>query len=341
MWSDDASRLALVELWASGSLRQRKRQAEAWADLAQLPWTRRTGRRDELSLAEDSRDKLEVLLDRCFPRWRDAVRQLRRAGLPADLHGWRQLQEVHRGAALPASLPPRLNQRTATAALGAHSKATLGERLRAALGPLEVTRDSLIRVRPNPGLQVRRGRETFNAEVLAACLGELALTERALRDGTVLCGVLPRALLLCENVGFYIDIRAPEGWAVVHVPGWNTSTTRLLLSALPDVPVVHFGDLDPNGVRIVAHLQAIRPDLIWAVPDFWEEQIPLRSQKKEWPPDLDLDGTPGMVGRLAGMGLWLEQEPLALDPRLTGYLESIISQGSVAEQNEADGALEE
>jgi len=325
MWSDEESRLALLELWACGTLHRRKRQAEAWDELAVLPWTRRTGRRDELSLVEDSKAHLEVLLDRCFVGWRDLVRQLGHAGLSADIHGWRQLQELRRGATLPASLPPRLNQRTATAALGAHSKATLGEQLRAALGPVEVTRDSLIRMRPSPGLLVRREGETWSAEVLADCLGELALTERALTDGTVLCGILPRALLLSENVGFYIDVPPPEGWAVVHVPGWNTSTTRLLLSALPTVPVVHFGDLDPNGVRIVAHLQLIRPDLVWAVPDFWEEQIPLRGQKKDWPPDLDLNGVPALVKRLAAERLWLEQEPLALDPRLPGYLEALVT----------------
>ena len=52
-------------------------------------------------------------------------------------------------------------------------------------------------------------------------------------------------------------------------------------------------------------------------------------------------GAPGRVGRLASEGLWLEPEPLALDPRLTGYLESLIRQGSVADMNEADGVPEE
>ena len=43
--------------------------------------------------------------------------------------------------------------------------------------------------------------------------------------------VLPKAVLLVENVGFYIDVTAPAGWMVVHVPGWNTATTQLLLSS--------------------------------------------------------------------------------------------------------------
>ncbi|MDW7710789.1 MAG: hypothetical protein SCH98_09960 [Deferrisomatales bacterium] len=325
MWSDEAHRLALLELWATGCLKRRKNQGDAWYELSELPWTRRTSRRDELALDEGHRRDLERLLDRSWPDWRDLLTELERHDLSLDLHGWKTLQQRRRADGLPEILPDRLNQRTATAALGSHSKATLGERLRQALGPLEVTRDGLIRIRPNEGLLVERGSETWSATMLAGFLGELALTERALRDGTTLGGTLPTALLLVENVGFYIDVPAPPRWMVAHVPGWNTATTRLLFDALPTVPVVHFGDLDPNGVRIVAHLQLLRPDLLWAVPDFWEEQISLRGLRCDWPSDLDLTAAPALVQRLAREGMWLEQEALALDPRLTGYLKEILS----------------
>lgn len=325
MWQDEAHGLALLELWASGSLKRRKVQAEAWDELARLPWTRRTARRDELVLDEAHRAELEVLLHRSLPGWRDLLAELGRHELPADLHGWKRLQQARRAQGLPAALPDRLNQRTATAALGAHSKATLGERLREVLGPIEVTRDGLIRLRPSPGLLVKRGCRTWSAEELSGCLGELALTERALRDGTRLGGPPPNALLLVENVGFYVDVPVLSGWMVAHVPGWNTATAGLLLGMLPAVTVVHFGDLDPNGVRIVAHLQSLRQDLIWAVPDFWEEQIAVRGLKRQWPRDLDLDGLPALVQRLAREGIWLEQEPLALDPRVPSYLGDLVA----------------
>ncbi len=324
MWRDTAERLALLELWATASLKRRKGQGEAWDELARLPWTRRTSRVDEIILDEDHRTELQALLDRSFSGWRDLLAELIRSDLSPDLHGWKQLQQNHRKADLPAMLPDRLNRRTATAAVGDHSKATLGEHLLKVLGPIEVTRDGLIRIRPNPGLIVERADERWDGQQLARCLGELALTERALRDGTTLEGTLPKALLLAENVGFYIDVPVPDGWMVAHVPGWNTATIRRLLDTLAAVPVVHFGDLDPNGVRIVAHLQQMRPDLIWAVPDFWEEQISLRGQKKTWPAELDLTRAPALVQRLAEEGVWLEQEPLALDPRIPGYLEDLV-----------------
>jgi len=324
MWACEAHWLALLELWARGRLRRRKAQADAWDELALLPWTRRTSRRDELALEERCRPELASLLDRSFPAWRETLAACERRGLPPDVLGWKDLQQARRRAGLSTKLPGRLNRRTAAAAVGAHSKSTLGARLRGSLGPVEVTRDGLIRLRPSPGLLVGRDGTLWRAEDLARCLGEVALTERALRDGTVIAGVRPRALLLVENVGFYIDVPVPEGWLAAHVPGWNTATIRILLEALPDVPVVHFGDLDPNGARIVAHLQSLRPDLIWAVPPFWEEQVPLRGRRKAWPPGLDLVGAPPLVRRLAAEGIWLEQEVLALDARVPEYLEGLL-----------------
>lgn len=110
-------------------------------------------------MAEDHRCDLKRLLDRSLPNWRALLGELRRRELAADIHGLKKLQQELRAAGLPASLPARLNQRTATAVLGSHSKATLGEHLRATLGPLEVTRDGLIRLRPNPGLLIERAGE--------------------------------------------------------------------------------------------------------------------------------------------------------------------------------------
>ncbi len=327
MWDEEASRLALLELWATGSLRRRRSQGESWDELARLPWTRRSSRQGELLLHEAHRGDLETLLDRCFVGWREVLGDLRERGLSTDLSGWRRLRELARRAELPERLPERLNRRTLSATLGAHSKVTLGERLSQALEPLEVTTDGLIRIRPNQGLCVARGPgdERWSAEELTRLLGELTLTERAIRGSTRFDGILPRAILLAENVGFFVDVRAPAGWMVAHVPGWNTRIVRMVFELLPRIPVVHFGDLDPNGVRIVAHLRLVRPDLIWAVPPFWEEHVPLRAQRGSWPSELDLTDAPPLVRRLAAREQWLEQEVLALDPRLPGYLEGLLA----------------
>jgi hypothetical protein len=129
-------------------------------------------------------------------------------------------------------------------------------------------------------------------------------------------------VLLVENLGPYRDLVAPAGWLVAHVPGWNTATLRLLLAQVRGVVVVHFGDLDPAGVRIYEHLRAIHPDLRWVVPDFWSERIGTHGLRGEWPPDLVVTAAPPLVRDLAARGLWLEQECIVLDPRLKAALES-------------------
>ncbi|WP_309895692.1 Wadjet anti-phage system protein JetD domain-containing protein [Archangium sp.] len=241
-----------------------------------------------------------------------------------DASGWKRLKDQERQTVMPPMLPERLNLRTAAAVLAEHSKATLSEAHLESLGAVTVTRDGIIRLRPSSGLLLRRGNEEYDAGELARVLGEVALTERALQDGTCLAGERPVALLLVENIGPYIDLRPPPGWLVAHVPGWNTATVKLLFEQLAEVPVVHFGDLDPNGLRIVQHLRELCPSLLWAVPDFWSEHIKCRARTCTWPEDLDLQAAPGWVRELATCGRWLEQELIALDPRLSGALEAIV-----------------
>lgn len=93
-------------------------------------------------------------------------------------------------------------------------------------------------------------------------------------------------------------------------------TLRLLLAQFDGVPVVLFGDLDPNGVRIARHLRESWPGLRRLVPEFWREYLPTHALERDWPDNLSLEGEPPLVQDLASCGLWLEQEPIVLDPRL-------------------------
>lgn len=318
MWERDEDRLALLELLEAGRLRRRAGQGEAWALLDQLPWTRRTGRRGEFELVPEHRATVVELLGRVWPDWRlwrDVLVERALSPTPAD---WRRLQDLLRAEEM-AELPQRLNRRTATSAVAPHSKSSLSLIRRAALGDTTVTRDGIVRLRPPSGLRLVRGGEAIEASAVAGILGEVAITERALLDGTVLEGEV-RAALLVENLGPYQDLEPPDEWLVVHVPGWDTATVRLFLGLLSEVPVVHFGDLDPAGVRIFRHLRRIHPALRWAVPEFWAEHVEKRTLPGEWPDDLDLDDAPALVHELASRGLWLEQELIALDPRLQAAL---------------------
>lgn len=325
MWDRDDHRLALLALLDTGTLRRRATNAQAYDELSHLGWARRTRRRDELELEPHRRADIERLLSRVWPDWRDVLARLHQHALPVDATSLQRLREIERPSALPESLPAQLNQRVASAALAPHSKARLRDEHLNRLADVTITHDGLVRLRPSPGLIVRRGHEAHDAAALSTLLGELALSERALRSGTRIEGERPRALLTVENVGAYVEMAPPEGVCVVHVPGWDTLSAALLLESFADIPVVHFGDLDPNGLRITTHLRTLHPDVRWAVPDFWSEHLEGRARTCLWPKHLVPDDAPALVKSLAARSLMLEQEPLVLDPRLTAALEALIT----------------
>lgn len=325
MWDRSLHRIALLELAVTGKIIKRQDQDEACSELLALRWVRRTGRQHELVLADEHRGKVEDLLGKMWPGWRSIAADLVVRGLPPTPRGLQQLEDMQRQATLAAPLPPQLNQRTATAAVGPHSKALLTEQRRLALGDVDLTRDGIVRVRPHAGLQLRRAGTTLPLEAHRAMLGEVALPERAIQAGLELAGPPPALVLLVENVGPYIDLAAPPDWLVAHVPGWNTKTAELLLAHLPDVPVLLFGDLDPAGVAIAAHLQSLHPPLRWVTFDLWRTLLPEYAQFGAWPEDLDLHTAPPLVQELARDSTWLEQERLTLHTNLVAELLAVAT----------------
>lgn len=323
MWEAADERLALLELLSRGALKRRRTQGTAFDALAELPWTRVTGRRDEVGLVEERRHELVTLIERVWPAWRDELADLTAQGLAPTPEGWGRLLDARRAAGLP-ELPERLNRRTAAALAAPHSKATLTEGRRAALGDTEATHDGTVRLRPPAGLVARTSRGDVDLAAVARALGEVAIPERAFLDGLQLEGAL-RAVLLVENLGAWRDLPAPEGFLLAHVPGWDTATVARLLDHVAYVPVLHFGDLDPNGVRIYLHLRERRPDLRWFVPAFWAELVDSHGLRAPWPADLDVSAAPALVRDLAARGLWLEQERIVVDHRISAALESAVS----------------
>jgi hypothetical protein len=309
-------------LLVRGTLKRRRSQSTTWDALAELPWTKRTGRRDEIALVESRRSELVALLDRAWPTWGAALTELTVRGLPPTPDGWTALEDAQRGEGLPL-LPDQLNRRTAAALAAPHSKATLTERRLAALGDIDAMHDGSVRLRPPIGLRIRTPLGALDLASIAAVLGEVSLPERALKRGLEFDGPI-RAVLLVENLGAFCDLPSLEGWLFAHVAGWDTATVIRLLERLAHLPVVHFGDLDPNGARIFQHLRTQHPGLRWFVPSFWAEFIESRAQRGSWPRDFDLSTAPLLVRELAARDLWLEQEPLCVDPRTPTALEAML-----------------
>jgi len=323
IWESDTARLALLELLSGGTLKRRRTQVEAYDTLAELPWTRATGRRDEIGVVVERRKELAGLIDRVWPAWRDVLADLVAAGLPPTPEGYSRLLDLERAAGIPG-LPDRINRRTAAALTASHSKASLTEARRSALGETNPSHDGSIRLRPPAGLSARTATGGVDLSGIAAVLGEVSIPERAFLDGLAFEGAI-RAALLVENLGAWRDLPPPPGWLLAHVPGWDTATVRHLLDRIEGIPVLHFGDLDPNGVRIMLHLRRRAPDLKWFLPEFWFELVDLCGLRARWPQDLNLDFAPVQVRELAARGLWLEQERIVLDPRMADALEVALA----------------
>lgn len=216
IWQEMDARLALIELLGRGTLKKRKSQAAAWDSLADLPWTKRTGRGDELRLVEDRHGEFAGLLDRVWPEWKAAVKELTLRGLPPTPDGWAALEDERRAEGLPP-VPGRFNRRTAAALAAPHSKATLTGRRLAALGKIDALHDGSVRIRPPMGLIARTPQGTVDLSAVAAVLGEVAIPERALAGGLELEGPI-RAVLLVENLGAFCDLSAVDGWILPTSP---------------------------------------------------------------------------------------------------------------------------
>lgn len=323
IWHSDSARLALLELLAHGRLKRRRTQGAAYDTLAELRWTRATGRREEIGVVEERRAELVGLIDRVWPAWRELLADLVAAGLPPTPEGYARLLDLGRAAAIP-DLPDRINRRTAASLTAAHSKASLTDARRGALGGTDTAHDGAIRLRPPKGLAARTAKGVVDLSAIAAVLGEVSIPERALLDGLAFEGAI-RAVLLVENLGAWRDLPQPPGWLLAHVPGWDTATVGHLFDRIQGVPVVHFGDLDPNGVRILLHLRRRVPNLKWLLPEFWFEFVDACGLPTTWPQDLDLDFAPAPIRALAARGLWLEQERIVLDPRMAEALAAALA----------------
>jgi len=322
MWQTSEERLALLELLVRGSLKLRRAQTTSYHALAELPWTRATGRRDEIALVGERRPELVALIDRVWPTWGETLADLNARGLPPTPDRGIKLRDARRAEGLP-TLPQQLNRRTAAALAAPHSKATLTARRLDALGNIETRHDGSVRLRPPRGLLARTRRGVVDLAALTEVLGEVSIPERALHDGLMLEGSI-RAVLLVENLGAWRDLPALEGWLFAHVAGWDTATVVLLLEQVGRVPIIHFGDIDPNGVRIFLHLRRRYSDLRWFVPSFWRDLVEEKGLLAEWPDDLELGDAPDLVREVARRGLWLEQEALVMDGRIGKALEGMV-----------------
>lgn len=161
--------------------------------------------------------------------------------------------------------------------------------------------------------------------------GECLIAERLILRCTGVLGTPPRVIVSCENLGAYMDIETEEDVLVVYSPGNDRRAVVALLRLLPNVPWVHFGDLDCEGYQIAQRIaeETDRPLRVY-IPKFAADLIAKgltlpRTNGNAW--SLEVARCHPTLQSLASKDCVLYQEVFVGDPRLTRdlqrYLETI------------------
>ena len=316
---DTKWRLPLAELLAKGVLPKRHSIRPLIQELASLAWVTLT--RSEAMLVSAKKEHLMAMLDNCWPQWKEYVARL------DGVYTEERLRQVTRQGdgvldLLSQLVPGRVyNQKTINAIIGSHSKS------RVLLQDVTVVSDFAVRIRPNKGLLVSNERGfSYSACELTELQGELLVCERAIRKGLSFSGVLPRLVLAIENPAVFADIQLPDDFLAILSSGNNPVQVNAIVELLPiGTPVYWFGDLDAEGILIRrSFIRMCTGKAAAAIPPFWAEYIEgYGCQAEDSWAGFDASGEPELVAAIINQKVWLEQEPLVIDSRLLGWLESL------------------
>jgi hypothetical protein len=225
---------------------------------------------------------------------------------------------------LPRALK-QINRRTLTAWLRRHSKVS-PRVLPKAFADVEVTVDEMTRMRlpPRSTLKLKSG-ESIDCSLLTGIFGEVAIPERAWSRIERIEMPQSKLVFTIENKGAFIDFPQVATATLVFLPGDNISALHEIVSRTHAQPILHFGDLDAEGIRIFEAMLADGVTVEHFVPSYAEEFILTHAQDSDVPwPTRDYSSLHPVVSRLAAQGLWLEQEALVLDHRFEGEIRSVI-----------------
>lgn len=237
----------LARLLETGTIRSGRKNEALIHRFETARWVMLGSRKEEWVLRPEKTPDLENRLSTLLPTWRADFELLRSIG--------RDHFDVSDIAALPMlrrNTNPSgrmVNRRNWNAAVGQ------GPKHKAKIPPqCLLTKDWVLRFRPNKGLEGVNDRGKINLAEIAAEWTECVIPERAWVGFKAFSGVLPRAVITCENLGAYIDLPASESTLVIYSPGADTEAAVALLKMFPAAMWMHFGDLDPEGIDIAKRI---------------------------------------------------------------------------------------
>lgn len=309
--------ISLIErLLSSGQAQEAKWWNFLRKRFSDAGWIELSKRKGVWHLCDKARAQVEVRLDSLWGTRADDLVLLHRNELSA-------LNPKHL-AYLPAlraetpQTPTLINRRTwyAISGVGPKQKSLLSAKEQ----DVVLTHDAVTRFRPNVGLEIEVEGNTIKISDITQLVGEFSLSERGLRKLPKFKGVVPSAIITVENIGSYIDLPLPSDMLAIFSPGADIRCAVQLIKFFPDVNWIHFGDIDPEGVKIAHTLAAAldRQPQVY-IPSFAKDYLK-RSQKREvvWN---ETYGLP-LLSVLQNMKAGIFQEVFMLDKRLEGDIEN-------------------
>lgn len=324
-WRDEELQVAALRLLLNGQTKKSQASSALLDQLDEIGVITPTRRRDQFEVVAGRETDLRKYLSTRWPEYAQAESVFRHQPGAPDAAQLRALRRKHLES--PTSFQ-QLHHKTWSAWNGAHSKS--GEFSSPA--GLKLTTDDIVRMRVNTGIRIKKTDDTeLDLGAWQQLTSEAIVSERAFADEWSFCGTMPRVILTVENLGSFVDITKPPGCMLIHSPGWNTTLATRLVAKLPtDIPWWHFGDLDPNGLKIGMSLgiegnQARKPS-IW-IPHAAQQLLESHSLKRDqpWP----VNAIPNYllanesIAWLVHHGRWMEHEAIVLLPEFAVELANL------------------
>lgn len=298
----------LARLLDKGNCREASRTAILIARYQTAGWLIAGTRRDEWCIADASQETLSARLGSLLPTWKQDFELLHTLGRdPFDPKDIAALPALRRGR----SATGLLNRRNWYAVAG------LGPKRRGLIAPdATLTRDWILRLRPNVGLRAVLETGEIELDAMAELWSECVLPERAWLRVLTLVGTSPQILITCENLGAFVDLPLSSGAAAAFAPGDNIEAAVALLTKLPQTCWTHFGDLDPEGIEIAHRIsRATNRPVTFYIPTFAYEYLDLAQKHSvNWSGNPEL--THPVISVLTNRQRGIYQEVFMTDPRL-------------------------
>jgi len=313
-----------AELVLGPAIKRRRRNERVIDSFANHGWVSHTSRQDEFVITQTGRLIAEKRLSEHWPGWREDLGAFANMGLsPEDATAWNLFRRAQSNQ-VPRLLT-RINRRTLHAWERRHSKVAVSAPSEL-FANARVTVDEVTRLRlpPHSKLFLHDG-ATVDCDSLMGIFGEVVIPERAwerIRQFEVSSG---SAIISIENKGAFVDFPSVPKATLVFLPGDNTSALQQVISKMRNQPIIHFGDLDPDGINIFETFLTKNIPVQHFVPTYVEEFLITHALpcKGPWPRQ-DYPSLHPIVSILASRSLWLEHEALVLDHRFEAELESMI-----------------